>query len=142
LQFGGENRYRCLHGRDGRLALSAVHHEVTFMPRTVLALAALLCSFSPALATLSPQPASPFAADTLAASLAVAPQDKPLPPDVVKAAYPPGRDEEFRITSQTEVLLNGRPCCYADVPRNAGVVKMEVSSDNQTVLKIQFRTRK
>jgi hypothetical protein len=112
------------------------------MPRTVLTLAALLCSFSPALATLSPQPASPFAAARLAASLTAAPQEKPLPPDVVKAAYPPSRNDEFRITSQTEVLLNGRPCCYADVPRNAGVVKMEVSSDNQTVLKIQFRTRK
>ena len=112
------------------------------MPRTVLTLAALLCSLSPALATLSPQPASPFAAAALAASLAAAPQEKPLPPDVVQAAYPPGRNDEFRITSQTEVLLNGRPCCYADVPRNAGVVKMEVSSDNQTVLKIQFRTRK
>ena len=73
--------------------------------------------------------------------MAAAPQEKPLPPDVVQAAYPPSRNDEFRITSQTEVLLNGRPCCYAEVPRNAGVVKMEVSSDNQTVLRIQFRTR-
>jgi hypothetical protein len=92
--------------------------------------------------SLAPQPASAVGPTTLAATLAAAPQEKPLPPNVVQAAYPPGRNDEFRITSQTEVLLNGRPCCYADVPRNAGVVKMEVSSDNQTVLKIQFRTRK
>jgi hypothetical protein len=108
------------------------------MPRTILTLTALLCSFSPALATLSSRAAFSPAYD----KLVIAPQDRSPPQDVVQATYPSGLNDEYRITSQTEIILNGRPCCFADVPRNAGVVKMEVSSDNQTVLKIQFRTRK
>ena len=113
------------------------------MSRMVLALTALLCSLCPALATLSPRTAPPPVDDKLTAPLAAPlPQDKPLPADVLQAAYPREQNDEYRITSQTEVLLNGRPCCYADVPKSAGIVKMEVSSDNQTVLKIQFRTRK
>jgi hypothetical protein len=113
------------------------------MPRTVLALTALFCSFSPALATLSNRTTPVPAADQLTAALQSSlRQDKLLPLDVVQAAYPREQSDEYRITSQTEVFLNGRQCCYADVPRNAGVVKMEVSSTDRTVLKIQFRTRK
>jgi hypothetical protein len=113
------------------------------MLRTVLVLTALLCSLSPALANLSPRKAPPPAHDILTSLLmAPLPQDKPLPQDLVQAAYPHGQNAEFHITSLTEVTVDDRPCCYADVPRNASILKMEVSSDNQTVLKIQFRTRK
>jgi hypothetical protein len=113
------------------------------MPRTMLVLTALLCSLSPALANLAPRTAPPPADDKLTAWLASAlPQDRPLPPDLLRAAYPRERDGEYRVTSQTEVFLDGRPCSYADVPKNAGVVRMEVSSDGQTVLKIQFRSKK
>ena len=112
------------------------------MPRTVLALTALLCSLTPALANLSPRTAPP-ADDKITAPLASAlPQDKALPPDLLRSAYPRERDDEYRVTSQTEVFLDGRPCPYADVPRSAGIVRMEVSSDGQTVLKIQFRSKK
>ena len=110
------------------------------MPRTILALTALFCSLSPALATLSPRTAPLPADDKLTLPLA-APQEKPLPPEVGQAAYPREQNDEYRITSETEVFLNGRPCCYADVPKSASIVKMEVASDNQTVLKIQFRSK-
>jgi hypothetical protein len=113
------------------------------MPRTVLALTALLCSLSPALASLSPRTVPPPADDKLTTPLASAlPQDRPLPPDLLRTAYPRERDDEYRVTSQTEVFLDGRPCVYADVPKNAGIVRMEVSSDGQTVLKILFRSKK
>ena len=113
------------------------------MPRTVLALTALLCSLTPALANLSPRTATPPADDKITAPLASAfPQDKVLAPDLLRAAYPRERDDEYRVTSQTEVVLDGRPCPYADVPKSAGIVRMEVSSDGQTVLKIQFRSKK
>ncbi len=112
------------------------------MPRTVLALTALLCSFSPALANLSPRTAPPAVDDQLKAPLATPlPQDKPLPPDVVQAAHPSDPNGEYRVTSQTEVILDGRPCSYADVPQSAGIVRMEVAPDGQTVLKIQFRSK-
>lgn len=113
------------------------------MPRTLLALTALFCSFSPALAARSIRTTPVLAVDQLKAALPSSfQQDKPLPVDVTQAAYPREHSDEYRITSQTEVFLNGRQCSYADVPRNAGVVKMEVSSEDRTVLKIQFRTRK
>jgi hypothetical protein len=49
---------------------------------------------------------------------------------------------EFVLTRGTEVLLNGQPCKYQDVPRHATIVRMEVAADNKTVLKIHFRARK
>ncbi len=113
------------------------------MPRTALALIALLCSLAPAHASLTPRtqplPGDSLLTPSLASPL---PQDRPLPPDLVKAAAPRGQDDEYRITSQTEVFLDGRPCAYADVPRNASIVKMEVSAEDGIVLKIQFRSRK
>jgi hypothetical protein len=49
---------------------------------------------------------------------------------------------EFAVTEQTEVLLDGKPCPYAEVPATAVIIKMEVAEDKITVLKIHFRTRK
>jgi hypothetical protein len=60
----------------------------------------------------------------------------------VQAASAPSPRDQFQITDQTEVTLDGRPCRYADVPRGAGIVKMEVGTDGTTVLKIQFRSRR
>ena len=109
------------------------------MPRTAFALTALLCCISPALATLSPRTAPPPLDDKIAAPL---PPDKALPTDVVRAAYPRERDDEYRITSETAVFVDGRPCCYADVPRKAAVIQMEVSSYDGSVLTIHFRSKK
>jgi len=113
------------------------------MPRTILALTALLCSLSPVLAGLSPRTTA-LPIDDKGSGLwtAALPQDKPLPQDVVQAAYPRQHNAEFRITSRTEITVDGRPCCYADVPKNATILKMEVDSDNGTIATIRFRSKK
>jgi hypothetical protein len=46
---------------------------------------------------------------------------------------------DYIVTEETEVLLNGKPCRYKDVPANATIVRMELAWDNKTVLKIYFR---
>jgi hypothetical protein len=51
-------------------------------------------------------------------------------------------NSEFAVTDQTEILLNGQPCKYAQVPSHASVVHMEVAADKKTVLRIHFQTRK
>jgi hypothetical protein len=57
-------------------------------------------------------------------------------------AAAPEAPSEFVMTEQTEVLLNGKPCKYAEVPGHARIVRMELGADNKTVLKIHFRTGK
>jgi hypothetical protein len=49
---------------------------------------------------------------------------------------------QFQVTDQTEVLLDGKPCRYAEVPATAVIIKMEVAEDKTTVLKVYFRSRK
>ncbi len=113
------------------------------MSRTILALTALLCSLSPALASLSPRPAPlPIEDKVGALGTAPLPLDKPLPEAVVQAAYPRQHNAEYRITSRTEITLDGRPCRYADVPKGATILKMEVDSDNGAIVTIQFRSKK
>jgi hypothetical protein len=53
----------------------------------------------------------------------------------------PSPKDQYQITEQTDVTLDGRACRYADVPASAGIVKMEVAADGTTVLKIHFRRR-
>ena len=60
------------------------------------------------------------------------------PPEAPEA----GGRSRFVVTEQTEILLNGQPCKYADIPRHATILKMEVAADKKTVLQIHFRTRK
>jgi hypothetical protein len=101
------------------------------MARTAWAFAALLCVLPSATASLSPpkQPAG------LGAN---PPRDLPK-----KEATARGQPDEFQITDQTEVLLNGRPCRYEAVPASASIILMEVASENRKlVLKIHFRTKK
>jgi hypothetical protein len=69
----------------------------------------------------------------------------PAPALAVRAPERPAKMEaipEVVLTEQTEVLLNGKPCKYADVPGHARVVLLELAEDNKTVLKIHFRTGK
>jgi hypothetical protein len=49
---------------------------------------------------------------------------------------------EFVLTKETEVLLDGKPCKYEDIPANASILKMEVAADRKTVLRVQFRSGK
>jgi hypothetical protein len=61
---------------------------------------------------------------------------------VQEQALPAESEAEFAVTAQTEILLDGQPCAYADVPASAGILRMEVAVDRKTVLKIHFRTKK
>jgi hypothetical protein len=47
---------------------------------------------------------------------------------------------EFVVTDQTEILLDGKPCKYADVPSRASIVHMELATDKKTVLRIHFQS--
>lgn len=48
---------------------------------------------------------------------------------------------EASITSETEVVLDGRACSYKDVPRTAAVTKVILSTDGRTIIRIDFRSR-
>lgn len=112
------------------------------MTRLALALTGFLCCLSPAVASLAPRTAPP-ADDNLIPSLGkTVSQDKPLPPELVRAASPRDGNPEYRMTSRTEITLDGRRCCYEEVPASAVILKMEVDSDNGTIVTIQFRTKK
>jgi hypothetical protein len=65
--------------------------------------------------------------------------------EVTWVLEPAGEGEiasEFLVTEGTEVLHNGKPCKYRDIPPSASIVRMEVDTDKKTVLKIHFRSRK
>jgi hypothetical protein len=49
------------------------------------------------------------------------------------------QSSDYTVTEETEVLLNGKPCRYKEVPDNATILRMELGPDNKTVLKIHFR---
>jgi hypothetical protein len=107
------------------------------MTRLVLALTVLFCTLSSAKANLAPRIDSFSFGKELPARVA-----KALSAAVLPAAPLDGQKDEYRITDQTEVVLDGRACKYRDVPNNAAIVKMEVAGDKRTVVKICFRTRK
>jgi hypothetical protein len=107
------------------------------MVRIPLVLLSLLCLLSAAGASLTPRPDPPASRRDLPASLT-----RSLPPGLAQTASAPSPKDQYRITDQTEVTLNGRPCRYADLPAGAAVVKMEVAADGTTVLKIHFRSRR
>jgi hypothetical protein len=49
---------------------------------------------------------------------------------------------EYMLTEQTEVRLNGRPIKYNDVPESAQIILLEVGSDQKTIRRIHFETKK
>jgi hypothetical protein len=51
-------------------------------------------------------------------------------------------DEELVVTLNTEVLLDGRPCKYEQIPEDAAIIFAEVDQDRKTLLKIHFRSAK
>jgi hypothetical protein len=65
-----------------------------------------------------------------------------LPAQVKEQKAAKEAEPEFVVTRQTEVLLNGKPWRYEEIPDHASIVGMEVAADKKTVLKIHFRTRK
>lgn len=51
-------------------------------------------------------------------------------------------DGPLTLTPKTEVLVNGKPCAYRDVPQGASILRVEVAEDRTTILRIEFRVRK
>jgi hypothetical protein len=48
----------------------------------------------------------------------------------------------YVLNERTEILLDGKPCKYENVPASASIIRMETAADHKTVLKIYFRSRK
>lgn len=48
---------------------------------------------------------------------------------------------EFTIGVCTEVRLDGRPCPYAKVPRDAEILLLQFGSNPREVVKIHFRSK-
>jgi len=102
-----------------------------------LTVIAWLSCFSVATASLSPPRKSPLFGKEASSTLAAK-----IPPLLVKQVATQGGEPEFAVTAQTEVLLDGKPCAYSDVPANASILRMDVATDRKTIVTIHFRTRK
>jgi hypothetical protein len=112
------------------------------MTRLTLALAAWISFVSAIPASLTPRTESPLAARKALPALAKGVsqvQAVKLSASVSEQAW---GETPFVLTSGTEILLNGKPCSYEEIPGHASIVRMEVAADKKTVLKIHFRTRK
>ena len=116
------------------------------MARLTIALLALLCFLSSATATLAPrQNYVVFREDRLDKLLGNSRPEtrKDSSSEVAKQPTDGEQKAEFHITAQTEVKLDGRPCKYEEVPKDAVIIHLEVeSSSNQAILKIHFRSKK
>lgn len=49
---------------------------------------------------------------------------------------------EYRLTHNTQVLLDGKPCAFERIPASATIIRMDVEADSDVILRIQFRTAK
>ncbi len=80
------------------------------------------------------------------ASLAPKPQldvRKNLPVDIFASQRQPPANDEFHLSTTTEVLLDGRPCRYEEVPDGATILLLETATnESKDILKIHFQTPK
>jgi|GEM_PF-6335354 len=51
-------------------------------------------------------------------------------------------DGSFELTTETEVLLDGKPCAYKKIPKDAVILRVELEEDGKTILRIEFRSNK
>jgi hypothetical protein len=105
------------------------------MARATLVLLFALSFLSPVSASLAPRPERPIPGRELSALVR-----KTLLSEITPAASARTRKEEFQVTDETEVTLDGRPCKYRDVPANATIIKLELAADRRTVVKVHFRS--
>lgn len=56
-------------------------------------------------------------------------------------AAPPAVERELRLTPESKVFLNGRPCRYNDVPDDAIIASALVDEDGKTILSIYFERK-
>jgi hypothetical protein len=111
--------------------------EKAGMKWLTLVVTAWMSFVSVATASLAPPRKSPGLDKELARALATS-----VPPALVQQTTAPAAEPEFNVTNETEILLDGRPCSFKDVPADASILKMEVAADRKTAQKIHFRTRK
>jgi len=105
--------------------------------RLTLALASWMGLTSVGSASLTPpRDIHAFGKDVPKAQVARLPAEAPEP------TQERGAHSRFVVTELTEILLDGQPSKYADIPGRASIVQMEVAADKKTVLKIHFRTQK
>lgn len=101
------------------------------MTRPLMALIVTLCFLSPAF----PAPSSP--PGTLSTSEKDrAPGSGKDSPRVVAPS------DEYVFTAESEVLLDGRPYRYEDVPAGAVITSLQVAPDRRTIVRIHFRSPK
>lgn len=53
----------------------------------------------------------------------------------------PAQQSPLNLTKDSLVILDGRSCRYEEVPSTAVVTHIELADDEQTILRIHFRTR-
>jgi hypothetical protein len=115
------------------------------MPRLILAFVALLGLVPAASASLAPRKV-PTRLDNYVPPVkapGVSPaKTSPLPVEPQTQVTTEAPSSDFVVTEQTEIILNGKPCKYKDVPGHATILRMELRADKRTVLRIHFRTRK
>jgi hypothetical protein len=107
------------------------------MTRPLMASAVVLCLFSPVPANV----VGPRDRSALDRSGPVA-LTKVFPVTDARQTSARGERDEFQLTEDTEVLLDGHPCKYKDVPANVSIIRLELGPDKTTILKIHFKTRK
>jgi hypothetical protein len=108
--------------------------EIPVLARLLLTLAlagGLLPLGTTALADQDPPPAGPKVLAPDRARPARAKQPSPR-----KLALRP------RVTEETEVLLDGRPCRYEEVPRGAVITFLAIAADRQTIRAVHFQSHK
>ena len=107
------------------------------MIRLTLTLAAWVGLVPVALASLTPRQQSSASDRAVFPTLAAKSRREILTPIPVQE-----QRDDYTLTERTEVLLDGRPCRFEDVPARATIIGMEVGPDRKTVLKVRFRSRK
>jgi hypothetical protein len=97
------------------------------MIRCVLVVLASLTFLSPAMANLARKDPPAI--------------KKQLPLEILKPFCFSVSNDEFRVTAATEVLLDGRPCRYSEVPRGATIILLELASnESKEIVKVHFQT--
>ena len=84
---------------------------------------------------------------SLPALISAAPEQKNTPELAPPAKQVPAADDsvanrdEFQLDADSEVLLDGLPSRYEDVPPNAIIQRLQVARDG-SIVRIEFRSRK
>lgn len=109
----------------------------TLIIRTALAITVLLCGMTELRATQSRPERNAFLNGSPGTEFANVFPSR----DAIKVAKLQP-NTELQVTSETEVMVDARPCKYSEVPRGAKITMLELAPDRQTILRIHFTTGK